>query len=922
MKHLYFILIGIITILTAHAPVAHAQQDGQKWGLGIHAGMLTYYGDLSDNYLDPNREMRAPLDNREFIAQGLTLQRHISPAWSIRLSGIRGYFVANQRSIKWNGDLDTDRLDYRKALNVKTDILAGNLMLTYHFDNGWLLPKRGIVAPYLSVGAGYVDFSPKADLFRDGNRYYYWSDGTIRDSAEGNLGAVIVSQDGDYETDLAGLRTEGKDYDTWALQIPVGLGVKFRLSPWLSLNLESVVHYTFTDYLDDVSGNYLTDYDNALQQYAANPGGDLSSMRSQDRKPDNDLYAFTSLSLHFHLGKRKEKPYMPPIITTRPDSDYDTFMLEKIKPDTSQVSPAMPGEIIRIIEMPHAPQVTEGEETLPDAPKIQQMDSIIYEKKEEYAVDSLVSPSKGVEDSEAEEEVRVVEKVVVQEDTVDSLVTQSKDVEDSEAEEEEEIRVVEKVVEEKELVLEKLQGGEDTLAYRNEVDVVVNKDTLLHKYAERLEILEQKLAELDKAKTTSESSSGTEALRTEIQALRDEQRTWQMAMLEQRLQGLETENNRLRMEMQQQQYEQHLQMQQQQYEQQIQQMKEEIRRLRVSPAPSSGDVPPPSNPSSRPYVQKDEQAIARLEAEVEALERKLYQQRSVSPPANQSPTVIKIPEDNTAIITQLQRMEARIDELSKEKKADDNQQLMAEMAELRAMVEKQPTSDNRALEQQLLKSLETLRTDTASGRASAETRTALLLLQTELAGLKAQLSQQQEDNQALQQKLSEIKQEVARSPTPPDSKPNQELLDKIGQLEQKLAERPKEKIIVQAAAPSPRPYDSQAAAQEAIRGLENHNIFFTTNSSSIRDTYRERLDKIARVAMQHPSVHIQLRGYTDSVGNANANYLLSQRRAEAVATYLRRQGVSPDSISSYPSGQDNNPDKSFARRVELLLQVR
>ena len=71
---------------------------------------------------------------------------------------------------------------------------------------------------------------------------------------------------------------------------------------------------------------------------------------------------------------------------------------------------------------------------------------------------------------------------------------------------------------------------------------------------------------------------------------------------------------------------------------------------------------------------------------------------------------------------------------------------------------------------------------------------------------------------------------------------------------------------------------------------------------------------------------VQITGYTDSTGSAALNNSLSLQRANAVANYLRLQGVSADRIVTEGAGS-RNPIASNAtpagreqnRRVEIVL---
>ena len=56
--------------------------------------------------------------------------------------------------------------------------------------------------------------------------------------------------------DLQPLQTEGESYSNTVLNIPLGGGFRWEVSPNFNIGLEVSYHYAFSDYLDDVSENY------------------------------------------------------------------------------------------------------------------------------------------------------------------------------------------------------------------------------------------------------------------------------------------------------------------------------------------------------------------------------------------------------------------------------------------------------------------------------------------------------------------------------------------------------------------------------------------------------------------------------------------------------------------------------------------
>jgi outer membrane protein OmpA-like peptidoglycan-associated protein len=336
---------------------AIAQQDVYQWRMGIQGGAMHYYGDLNKRFFP-----KSPLlQNRDwnYLSYGASIEKFLSDSWAIKLNYWNGKSIANDIFTDQNQTIIIDKSNFTRALNAQTQLQALNFQFTYYFDNGKWRSNRAFISPYFTAGIGLVDFKVYADLQdAGGNRYHYWSDNTIRNQAENNPAGQIIRQDGNFETYLSDLQTEGKAYSTRVLQIPLGIGLKFRLSNRLNLNLEMLANYTFTDYLEDVSGNYLTQFSSEIQQIAANPSNSNQVNRGRENDPWNDIYAFTSLGLHYNWGAKKtnfkapkifasnnEPTFNAPIIIqktdtlTNPLTEKDSLVIRR---DTLKISPLAP----------------------------------------------------------------------------------------------------------------------------------------------------------------------------------------------------------------------------------------------------------------------------------------------------------------------------------------------------------------------------------------------------------------------------------------------------------------------------------------------------------------------------------------------------------------------------------------------------
>lgn len=125
---------------------------------------------------------------------------------------------------------------YYRNLNFRSDVFDANVAFEftpYNFALGG--DDRSILSPYGFIGIGLFAFNPQG--FYKGQ----W-------------------------IDLKPLRTEGQGlvdgrapYDLVQMNVPMGLGVKWTYDNTWSVGLEVNYRLTFTDYIDDVSIDYVTD---------------------------------------------------------------------------------------------------------------------------------------------------------------------------------------------------------------------------------------------------------------------------------------------------------------------------------------------------------------------------------------------------------------------------------------------------------------------------------------------------------------------------------------------------------------------------------------------------------------------------------------------------------------------------------------
>lgn len=114
---------------------------------------------------------------------------------------------------------------------------------------------------------------------------------------------------------LASVNTEGSDYSRFIMAIPIGFSVQTKLSDQFDLGLTSTVHFTFQDYLDDVSDNRSSKsitpksdfFDRSLEPFGANTLRNrihiLANENASFAKKGNDLFISTQIQLIYHIRR-------------------------------------------------------------------------------------------------------------------------------------------------------------------------------------------------------------------------------------------------------------------------------------------------------------------------------------------------------------------------------------------------------------------------------------------------------------------------------------------------------------------------------------------------------------------------------------------------------------------------------------------
>lgn len=271
----YFLLLFFGTFST----------QAQYHEVGIMTGITNYLGDLvppQEYFLGTN------------FAIGGTYQYNFTDRISVRGNIFWGQLTGSDRNSSYDSGRRQRNLDFQTHL-LEISALAQINILPFH-------PKRNKkpVTPFVFLGVGMFHFNPTS-MYK-GERIYLQPLGTEGQGMDG------------YE----------KKYNLVEISIPMGVGVKFFLHKRFHLSLEFGLRKTFTDYLDDASGDYvrLNELRAGNGQMAANmsnrtydeDGNQIEMFGNPRGHAGKDWYTFIGVSITYSLHKhhyfeaRKKKP--------------------------------------------------------------------------------------------------------------------------------------------------------------------------------------------------------------------------------------------------------------------------------------------------------------------------------------------------------------------------------------------------------------------------------------------------------------------------------------------------------------------------------------------------------------------------------------------------------------------------------------
>jgi hypothetical protein len=272
------VLIFIFTFIFSFGVFSQSSE------LGLQVGVASYKGEINQHLFNP-----------EFFnpSAGLFFKRSFNSFWSMRLALTYGRIGASDAFAK-------EQFNQYRNLSFRNNIIDGSVLFEFNFFPFQTSAEASSkITPFLMSGLSFFHHNPQA--YYNGSWYDLQPLGT--------------------EGQGSGLPGTENRYKRTQFALPIGGGLKIKLSNRFSLTLEACARRTYTDYLDDISTVYP---DN--NQLAATNGplaatlsdrtifakSDLNANRQRGDSADKDWYMMGGATLNWTLSKKytdKCKPF-------------------------------------------------------------------------------------------------------------------------------------------------------------------------------------------------------------------------------------------------------------------------------------------------------------------------------------------------------------------------------------------------------------------------------------------------------------------------------------------------------------------------------------------------------------------------------------------------------------------------------------
>jgi hypothetical protein len=242
MKNVFSAFLILVTLSIAFSQEAEAQRfrtRNRYNTVGVSLNAMNYFGDVTPEADFTSLRLKS---TRPSLAVSYT--RKFFPRISARASFSWGRITGDDAKSASQGEPENEPR-FKRNLSFRNDIKELSVVgIVDLFENRRSYLRRPDFTPYVFGGIAVLHHNPKA--------YYDGGNAAFPEVATGWYELQPLGTEGQY-SDAEGYP---EPYSRVQFAIPLGIGARYRIDKRWDIALEIGWRKTFTDYLDDVSGNY------------------------------------------------------------------------------------------------------------------------------------------------------------------------------------------------------------------------------------------------------------------------------------------------------------------------------------------------------------------------------------------------------------------------------------------------------------------------------------------------------------------------------------------------------------------------------------------------------------------------------------------------------------------------------------------
>ena len=352
--HIMFLLIAVLATIETMAQQRISQFRGRRtvfaknqryFSIGGSVNALNYFGDLA-----PKGHIASTKLTYTRPGFGLAGTYRFGPQSTVRSSFMWGRLKGDDFGADPGGE--NSRFRYMRNLQFRNDIKEFSIDYAFDFTPHYrTFVTRPLWVPYIFAGIAVFHHNPKAKV--PAVDLVHAKDLTDPFYIENNDPRYAGVSPGDWIA-LKPLGTEGQyiagsavePYSNWQIAIPFGAGVRYKLARYFDLSFEISYRQTFTDYIDDVSGDYVNP-----ESFGTGPEANLARLmadrskepiavvsgkaRVQETYLANGLYKNYQAQVPAEFGNHNYLPItgfgFDGMDQNRGSADYDVYLVTKVQ---------------------------------------------------------------------------------------------------------------------------------------------------------------------------------------------------------------------------------------------------------------------------------------------------------------------------------------------------------------------------------------------------------------------------------------------------------------------------------------------------------------------------------------------------------------------------------------------------------------